>query len=88
MPETNPVIETEFETWGLRNKREKVEITVATRLSLSRFRTLETWCQRSFRRRSDLVGIVLNRVLDLYEHEDGNEPLEFFLRRLHLDRNR
>ena len=78
---------TDFGKWALRPKHEKVDITVATRLSLSRYRLLETWCQRSLRRRSELVGIVLNRVLDLYEQEGGNEPLEFFVRRLHLARN-
>ncbi len=79
--------QTELGKWTLRSKRERVDITVATRLSLSSFRTLETWCQRSLRRRSELIGIVLNRVLELYEQEGGSEPLEFFVRRLHLARD-
>jgi hypothetical protein len=74
--------------WIMKPRRERVDITVATRLSLSRFRTLESWCQHSLRRRSELVGIVLNRVLEIYEQEGGAaEPLEFFVRRLHLMRD-
>lgn len=78
----------DFGKWPMRQKRERVDVTVATRLTLSRFRTLEAWCQRSLRRRSELVGIVLNRVLEIYEEEHGAaEPLELFIRRLHLLRD-
>lgn len=87
MPDLGSSPQTEFARWALKQKRERVDITVATRLSLSRFRTLESWCQRSLRRRSELVGIVLNRVLDLYEQEGGAEPLEFFVKRLYLKRD-
>ncbi|HEV2425893.1 MAG TPA: hypothetical protein VGZ29_13775 [Terriglobia bacterium] len=87
MPDLGPTAQTEFTKWALKQRREKVEITVATRLSLSRYRTLESWCQRSLRRRAELVGIVLNRVLELYEEEGAAEPLEFFVRRLHLRRD-
>lgn len=87
MPDLGSMAQTEFAKWALRQKRERVDITVATRLSLSRFRTLESWCQRSLRRRSELVGIVLNRVLELYEQEGAAEPLEFFVRRLTLKRD-
>lgn len=87
MPDLGSTTQTEFTKWTLKQRREKVEITVATRLSLSRFRALESWCQRSLRRRSELVGIVLNRVLELYEQEGSAEPLEFFVRRLSLRRD-
>lgn len=87
MPDLGSMPQTEFTKWALKQKRERVDITVATRLSLSRFRALESWCQRSLRRRSELVGIVLNRVLELYEEEGAAEPLEFFVRRLHLRRD-
>jgi hypothetical protein len=87
MSDVGSTAQTDIVKSALRPRHERVDITVATRLSLSRFRTLETWCQRSLRRRSELIGIVLNRVLDLYEQESGNQPLEFFVRRLHLKRD-
>ena len=75
-----------FGKWAMGQKRDKLDVTVATRLPLARYRALETWCHRSMRRRSELVGIVLERVIDLYEDEArADEPLEFFIRRLHLD---
>lgn len=72
----------------MKQKRERLEITVAARLPLARFRLLENWCSRSLRKRSELVGIVLDRLLEIYEQEaDADEPLEHFVRRLHLDRH-
>ncbi|HUI42100.1 MAG TPA: hypothetical protein VL523_09035 [Terriglobia bacterium] len=72
----------------MKQKREKLDVTVAARLPLARYRALEEWCQHSLRRRSELVGIILDRVLEIYEQEAGaHEPLEFFVRRLHLDRD-
>jgi hypothetical protein len=72
----------------MKQKREKLDVTVATRLPLARYRALEAWCHSSLRKRSELVGIILDRVLEIYESEaGGEEPLEFFVRRLHLDRN-
>ena len=78
----------ELRKWVMKQKRERLDMTVATRLPLSRYRTLEVWCGRSLRKRSELIGIVLDRVLEIYEKEAGDdEPLEFFVRRLHLDRD-
>jgi hypothetical protein len=77
-----------FGNWIVNQKREKLDVTVATRLPLARYRALESWCRRSMRRRSELVGIVLDRVIAIYEDEaKADEPLEFFIRRLHLDRD-
>jgi hypothetical protein len=77
-----------FGKWALNQKRDKLDVTVATRLPLARYRALENWCRRSMRRRSELVGIVLDRVIAIYEDEaKADEPLEFFIRRLHLDRS-
>jgi hypothetical protein len=88
MFDTGSGAQQEIGNWPVKPRRERVDVTVATRLTLSRFRTLESWCQRSLRRRSELVGIVLNRVLELYEEQGGApEPLEFFVRRLHLRRD-
>ena len=70
----------------MKQKREKLEMTVAGRLPLARFRILEAWCSRSLRKRSEVVGIVLDRLLEIYEQEaDADEPLEHFVRHLHLD---
>lgn len=75
-----------FGKWAMVQKRDKLDVTIATRLPLARYRALENWCRRSMRRRSELVSIVLERVIDLYEDEaKADEPLEFFIRRLHLD---
>ncbi|HXJ95010.1 MAG TPA: hypothetical protein VMT20_19390 [Terriglobia bacterium] len=75
-----------FGKWAVRQKRDKLDVTVAARLSLGRYRVLESWCRHSMRRRSEVIGIVLERVIDLYEDEGkADEPLEFFIRRLHLD---
>lgn len=88
MYDTGLAAKTELGKWIMKSKREKLDVTVATRLPLSRFRTLESWCNHSLRRRSELVGIVLNRVLEIYEQEaTATEPLEFFVRRLHLERD-
>jgi hypothetical protein len=78
----------EFGKWPMKRKRDRLEVTVAGRLPLARYRILEDWCSRSLRKRSELVGIVLDRLLEIYEGEaDADEPLEHFVRRLHLDRH-
>jgi hypothetical protein len=66
-------------------RREKVEVSVAGRLPASKFRTLQVWCDKSLRKRSEVIGIVLERVLQIYEEEADDQPLELFVRRLHLD---
>ena len=72
-------------SWKMTPKREKLEVPVVARLGVSKYRTLEVWCQRSLRKRSEMVGIVLERVLEIYEQEAvGDEPVEHFVRRLHL----
>ena len=77
-----------FPGWPMNRRREKLEIAVAGRLPLARFRILEAWCGHSLRKRSELVGIILDRVLELYEHEaETGEPLEYFVRKLHLSRD-
>lgn len=64
-------------------KKEKMEMPVCTRVSVSKFRTLEAWCDNTFRKRSEVVGIVLERVLDLLEqHSSVDQPVEEFVRRL------
>lgn len=71
----------------MNRKREKLDVAVSGRLPVTRFRTLESWCGHSLRKRSELVGIVLDRVLEIYEQEaEAGEPLEYFIRKLHLDR--
>jgi hypothetical protein len=77
----------EFGKWPMKQKQ-RLEVTVAGRLPLARYRILEDWCSRSLRKRSELVGIVLDRLLEIYEEEaDADQPLEHFVRRLHLDRH-
>jgi hypothetical protein len=74
--------------WTMNRKRERLDISVCGRLPLARFRTLEAWCGHSLRKRAELVGIVLDRVLEIYEEEaTADEPLEFFVRKLHLGRD-
>jgi len=77
----------EFRAWAMKQKH-KLDVSISTRLPLGHFKTLENWCSRSFRKRSELVGIVLERVLEIYEQEAGtDQPLEHFVRRLRLDRD-
>ena len=72
--------------WNINRKRDRLDVSVCGRLPLARFRTLETWCGRSLRKRAELIGIVLDRVLEIYEDEaNAGEPVEFFVRKLHLD---
>ncbi|MGH9326374.1 MAG: hypothetical protein ACRD2B_06780 [Terriglobia bacterium] len=67
-------------------KKEKMEMPVCTRVSVSKFRTLEAWCDNSFRKRSEVVGIVLERVLELLEqHSCVDQPVEEFVRGLRSD---
>lgn len=68
-------------------KREKLEMPICARVSASKFRTLEMWCDNSFRKRSEVVGLVLERVLDIVEQQARLEqPVEEFIRHLHADR--
>lgn len=67
-------------------KKEKMEMPVCTRVTVSKFRTLEAWCDNTFRKRSEVVGIVLERVLELLEqHSSVDQPVEEFARRLRTD---
>lgn len=67
-------------------KKEKMEMPVCARVSVSKFRTLEIWCDNSFRKRSEVVGIVLDRVLEILEQQGSLEqPVEEFVRRLRAD---
>jgi len=66
-------------------KKEKLEVPVGARLSAAKFRALETWCDASFRKRSEVISIVLNRVLEILEQEPAiDQPVEHFVRRLQL----
>jgi hypothetical protein len=85
---TDPSMKQDRPGWIMSRKRERLDVSVCGRLPLARFRTLETWCGHSLRKRAELVGIVLNRVLEIYEQEaNADEPLEFFVRKLHLNRD-
>jgi hypothetical protein len=71
----------------MNKKREKMMMPVCGRVSPSRFHTLEVWCDNSFRKRSEVVALVLERVLDMVEeHENIDVPVEDFIRRLRADR--
>jgi hypothetical protein len=66
--------------------RSKMEIPVTGRLQADKFQSLQKWCSNSLRKRSEVIGLVLDRVLDIYEHQEGSDqPLEQFIRRLRLD---
>ena len=73
-------------TMMMTRKREKMLMPVCARVSPSKFRTLEVWCDNSFRRRSEVVAMVLERVLDIVEQQENIEqPVEEFIRRLRAD---
>ncbi len=69
-----------------RKSKDKMEVPICGRLSADRFRVLENWCDFSFRKRSEVVGMVLERVLEILELQPSSEmPVEQFVRRLHVD---
>jgi hypothetical protein len=69
-----------------RKKKEKMEMPVCARVSASKFHTLEVWCDNSFRKRSEVVGIILERVLEILEQQASvRQPVEEFVRRLRID---
>ncbi|MDE3181566.1 MAG: hypothetical protein KGM47_18125 [Acidobacteriota bacterium] len=73
----------EYETLNMARKKEKMEMPVCTRVSVSTFRALEVWCDNSFRKRSEVVGIVLERIVDILSQQQCIEqPVEEFVRRL------
>ena len=74
-----------YQGWSMFRNNEKLQMPVVTRLSASKFKTLETWCDASFRKRSEIIGMVLDRVLEIVEQQAGSEqPVEQFVRRLRL----
>jgi hypothetical protein len=69
-------------------KKEKMEMPICTRVSVSTFRALEVWCDNSFRKRSEVVGIVLERVVEILSQQQCIEqPVEEFVRRLRVAPN-
>ncbi|MGH9403487.1 MAG: hypothetical protein ACRD2P_15435 [Terriglobia bacterium] len=69
-------------------KKEKMEMPICTRVSLSTFRALEIWCDNSFRKRSEVVGIVLERIIEILSQQHCIEqPVEEFVRRLRVGPN-
>ncbi|MGH9356198.1 MAG: hypothetical protein ACRD10_08725, partial [Terriglobia bacterium] len=69
-----------------RKSKDKMEVPICGRLSADRFRVLETWCDFSFRKRSEVVGMVLERVLEILEQQSTTDiPVEQFVRRLRVD---
>lgn len=72
-------------TLNMMKKREKMEMPVCTRVSLTTFRALEVWCDNSFRKRSEVVGMVLERIVDMLSQQQCIEqPVEEFVRRLRV----
>lgn len=66
-------------------RKEKMEMPICTRVSLSTFRALEVWCDNSFRKRSEVVGIVLERIVEILSQQQCIEqPVEEFVRKLHV----
>lgn len=66
--------------------KSKMDIPVAGRITADRYRTLEAWRLGSYRKRSEVVSLVLDRVLEILEQGGGRpQPVENFVRRLHLD---
>ena len=67
-------------------RKDKLEIPISGRLPMSKFRTLENWCDFSFRKRSEVIGLIVDRVLEILEQEAATgQPVEHFVRRLHVD---
>lgn len=74
-----------YGTFNMARKKEKMEMPVCTRVSLTTFRALEVWCDNSFRKRSEVVGMVLERIVDMLSQQQCIEqPVEEFVRRLKI----
>lgn len=72
-------------TFTMARKKEKMEMPVCTRVSLTTFRALEVWCDNSFRKRSEVVGLVLERIVEMLSQQQCIEqPVEEFVRRLRV----
>jgi hypothetical protein len=70
----------------MNRRNEKLQMTICTRLPVSKFRTLQDWCEFSFRKRSEVIAMVLERVLEMVEEQtNSRQPVEHVVRRLHLD---
>ena len=66
-------------------RKEKMEMPICTRVSVSTYRALEVWCDNSFRKRSEVVGLVLERIVEILAQQKCMEqPVEEFVRRLWL----
>ena len=63
----------------------KTAVVVAGRLSPAKFRTLQGWCSGTYRKRSEVVSIVLDRVLEILEQGGNAQPVESFVERLRVD---
>jgi hypothetical protein len=64
---------------------DKVAIPVSGRLTPARFRTLQGWCSGAYRKRSEVVSMVLDRVLEILEQGGAHQPVETFVQRLRAD---
>jgi len=64
---------------------DKMAIPVSGRLTPAKFRTLQGWCSGAYRKRSEVVSMVLDRVLEILEQGGGHQPVESFVQRLRAD---
>jgi hypothetical protein len=75
------------ETWEavMDRVRDKMAIPVSGRLTPARYRTLQGWCCGAYRKRSEVVSMVLDRVLEILEQGGAPQPVESFVQRLRAD---
>ena len=59
--------------------RDKMAIPVSGRLTPARYRTLQGWCSGAYRKRSEVVSMVLDRVLEILEQGERPQPVESYL---------
>ncbi len=69
----------------MERSRDKVAVPVSGRLTPARFRTLQGWCSGTYRKRSEVVSLVLDRVLEILEQGGAPAPVENFVERLRVD---
>lgn len=61
----------------------KRDATVSARIPGDLADLLDTWCSRRFRKRSEVLAMVLSRVLVIVREEDGvNQAVEDFVQKL------
>lgn len=66
--------------------RPKRDVTISGRVPADDGETLDTWCLSRFRKRSEVVGLIVSTVLAMVRENGGiNQAVEDFVRKLRFE---